>query len=186
MSSSSSSESRAPCCGSPPSAGALAETTELDGSHAECGSRDRGRPAGALFGKLARAWRGQEYLRHRVLHVTEHRAGTGGLLARAPHDDRVADRWPHDICSRGSVFIAGAAIQWLRDGLGLLAHAAESETMARSVPDTAGVYFVAGLRRARRPVLGHVRARDDRRAHARNDRCAPGPRGARGHRLPEP
>src|SRR6266581_3099272 len=42
----------------------------------------------------------------------------------------------------GSVFIAGAAIQWLRDGLGLLAHAAESETMARSVPDTAGVYFV--------------------------------------------
>src|SRR5438876_9469918 len=42
----------------------------------------------------------------------------------------------------GSVFIAGAAIQWLRDGLGLLAHAAASEAMARSVDDTAGVYFV--------------------------------------------
>ena len=42
----------------------------------------------------------------------------------------------------GSVFIAGAAIQWLRDGLGLLAHAADSEGLARSVPDTAGVYFV--------------------------------------------
>jgi glycerol kinase len=42
----------------------------------------------------------------------------------------------------GSVFIAGAAIQWLRDGLGILAHAAESETQARSVPDTAGVHFV--------------------------------------------
>jgi glycerol kinase len=42
----------------------------------------------------------------------------------------------------GSVFIAGAAIQWLRDGLGLLAHAAESETHARSVSDTAGVHFV--------------------------------------------
>ena len=42
----------------------------------------------------------------------------------------------------GSVFIAGAAIQWLRDGLGLLGHAAESDAMARSVPDTGGVYFV--------------------------------------------
>ncbi|MBM4188582.1 MAG: glycerol kinase GlpK [Gemmatimonadetes bacterium] len=42
----------------------------------------------------------------------------------------------------GSVFIAGAVMQWLRDGLGLLATAAESEALARSVPDNAGVYFV--------------------------------------------
>lgn len=42
----------------------------------------------------------------------------------------------------GSVFVAGAAIQWLRDGLGLLASAAESEAMARAVEDTAGVVFV--------------------------------------------
>lgn len=42
----------------------------------------------------------------------------------------------------GSVFIAGAAIQWLRDGLGLIAQASESEALARSVPDTAGVHFV--------------------------------------------
>jgi len=42
----------------------------------------------------------------------------------------------------GSVFIAGAAIQWLRDGLGLLKHARDSEAMARSVADTGGVYFV--------------------------------------------
>jgi glycerol kinase len=42
----------------------------------------------------------------------------------------------------GSVFIAGAAIQWLRDGLQILARAAESEALARSVPDTAGVCFV--------------------------------------------
>ena len=48
----------------------------------------------------------------------------------------------------GSVFIAGAAIQWLRDGLGLLGASAESERLARSVPDTGGVHFVpafAGL-----------------------------------------
>ena len=48
----------------------------------------------------------------------------------------------------GSLFIAGAAVQWLRDGLGVIAGAAETEAMARSVPDTGGVHFVpafAGL-----------------------------------------
>lgn len=42
----------------------------------------------------------------------------------------------------GSVFVAGAAIQWLRDGLGLISTAAESESLAATVPDSAGVYFV--------------------------------------------
>jgi len=42
----------------------------------------------------------------------------------------------------GSVFIAGAAIQWLRDGLGIIAHAAEAEALAREVADTGGIYFV--------------------------------------------
>lgn len=42
----------------------------------------------------------------------------------------------------GSVFVAGAAIQWLRDQLGLLGTAAESEAAAAAVPDSAGVYFV--------------------------------------------
>jgi glycerol kinase len=42
----------------------------------------------------------------------------------------------------GSVFIAGAAVQWLRDGLGLIRAAAESEALADSVPDTDGIYFV--------------------------------------------
>jgi len=42
----------------------------------------------------------------------------------------------------GSVFIAGAAIQWLRDSLGILASAGESEALASSVPDSGGVYFV--------------------------------------------
>ena len=48
----------------------------------------------------------------------------------------------------GSVFIAGAAVQWLRDGLGVIATAAETEALARGVPDTGGVAFVpafAGL-----------------------------------------
>src|SRR5207247_1081393 len=42
----------------------------------------------------------------------------------------------------GSVFIAGAAVQWLRDGLQIIRHAAETERLASDVPDTGGVYFV--------------------------------------------
>ena len=42
----------------------------------------------------------------------------------------------------GSIFITGAAVQWLRDGLGLIKSAAETEGLARSVPDNGGVYFV--------------------------------------------
>jgi glycerol kinase len=42
----------------------------------------------------------------------------------------------------GSIFITGAAVQWLRDGLAIISNSAESETLARSVPDNGGVYFV--------------------------------------------
>ena len=42
----------------------------------------------------------------------------------------------------GSIFAAGAAIQWLRDGLGVLEHAADSETLARSLEVNDGVYMV--------------------------------------------
>ena len=48
----------------------------------------------------------------------------------------------------GSVFMGGAVVQWLRDGLGLIASAPEVEALAASVPDTGGVYLVpafAGL-----------------------------------------
>ena len=45
----------------------------------------------------------------------------------------------------GSVFIAGAAIQWLRDGLGIIGAAGESEELARTLPGNEGVYFVPAL-----------------------------------------
>ncbi|MCR8560135.1 glycerol kinase GlpK [Mucilaginibacter sp. BJC16-A38] len=48
----------------------------------------------------------------------------------------------------GSIFIAGAVVQWLRDGLGIIKTSADVEQLALSVPDTQGVYFVpafAGL-----------------------------------------
>ena len=48
----------------------------------------------------------------------------------------------------GSVFVAGAVVQWLRDGLGIIHSSAEAETLAAKVPDNGGVYLVpafAGL-----------------------------------------
>jgi len=42
----------------------------------------------------------------------------------------------------GSIFAAGAVVQWLRDGIGLFESAEEIETLARSVPDNGGIYFV--------------------------------------------
>jgi glycerol kinase len=45
----------------------------------------------------------------------------------------------------GAVFVAGAAIQWLRDGLGLIESAAETEALARSLDGNDGVYFVPAL-----------------------------------------
>jgi glycerol kinase len=59
---------------------------------------------------------------------------------------QIGDRFEYAL--EGSVFVTGAAVQWLRDGLGIIATAAETEAMARSVDDTGGVYFVpafAGL-----------------------------------------
>jgi glycerol kinase len=53
-----------------------------------------------------------------------------------------------DYALEGSVFIGGAVVQWLRDGLGLIRSSAEVETLAASVPDSGGVYLVpafAGL-----------------------------------------
>lgn len=52
------------------------------------------------------------------------------------------DEEPTQYALEGSVFMAGAAVQWLRDELRLIDNAAESEALARSVSDNAGVYLV--------------------------------------------
>ena len=83
--------------------------------------------------------------------------------------------------SKGSVFIAGAAIQWLRDGLKILRTAAESERLARSVDSTLGVYLVpafVGLGapywdpEARGAIVGLTRGVDARARRARRARVA--------------
>lgn len=80
--------------------------------------------------------------------------GTGGFLLMNTGDRAVAskqglltsvgwqigDRTTYVL--EGSVFVCGAVIQWLRDGLGLLSRSSDSEEMASRVPDTAGVYLV--------------------------------------------
>jgi len=86
--------------------------------------------------------------------------GTGAFLLLHCGDDRGTDaegvlttvacgpRGEPGYAKEGSILVAGAAIQWLRDGLGLIASSAESEALARSVDDTGGVVFVpafAGL-----------------------------------------
>jgi glycerol kinase len=52
---------------------------------------------------------------------------------------------PMTYALEGSAFIAGAAVQWLRDGLGIIKSAAEVEALARSVPSSDGVAFVPAL-----------------------------------------
>jgi glycerol kinase len=45
-------------------------------------------------------------------------------------------------CLEGSVFVAGAVVQWLRDGLGIIASSSEVERLAATVPDSDGIYLV--------------------------------------------
>ncbi len=57
----------------------------------------------------------------------------------------VAPGAPRQVAAEGSVLVGGAALEWLRDGLGLIAEAAESEGLAAQVESTDGVHFVPAL-----------------------------------------
>jgi glycerol kinase len=127
-----------------PSAGVLGETVDL-------GWLPRGIPIAGVAGDQQAALFGQACL---TPGAAKNTYGTGcfmllntgpapiasshGLLTTIAW--RIGGRTTYAL--EGSVFIAGAAIQWLRDGLGILRDAAESQALAESVPDTGGVYFV--------------------------------------------
>jgi glycerol kinase len=66
------------------------------------------------------------------------RIGEGGLLATIAWDLGAGRQYALE----GSAFVTGAAVQWLRDGLGVIADAAETEALARSVPAGDGLYLV--------------------------------------------
>ena len=77
-------------------------------------------------------------------------ANTGPAIVRSESGLLSTVAWMDDsgaitYALEGSVFVTGAAIQWLRDGLGILGAASESEALARSVPDSGGVVFVPAL-----------------------------------------
>jgi glycerol kinase len=76
-----------------------------------------------------------------VLVETEEPAPHGGLRTAAA---RLAGEPPRH-AQEGAVFVTGAAVQWLRDGLGLIESADECAELAESLSDTGGVYFVPAL-----------------------------------------
>ncbi|MFZ9407403.1 MAG: glycerol kinase GlpK [Burkholderiaceae bacterium] len=69
-------------------------------------------------------------------------ASQNGLLSTAAWTLQGPSGPQATLALEGSVFVAGAVVQWLRDGLGLISRAAEIEALAQSVPDTAGVHLV--------------------------------------------
>lgn len=66
----------------------------------------------------------------------------GGLLSTVAW---MAPDGTFTYAQEGSIFVTGAAVQWLRDGLQVIGSAAETEALARTVPDTGGVVFVPAL-----------------------------------------
>jgi glycerol kinase len=71
---------------------------------------------------------------------------TGDRAVRSTHRLLTTVAWrigdKTDYALEGSVFVGGAVVQWLRDGLGIIRSSSEIEALANSVPDNGGVYFV--------------------------------------------
>ena len=106
-----------------------------------------GRPAvGTVRPDLLRRGRLQVHLRHGLLHPHQHRLRGGPVRRRAALDGglEVAGRHP-TYALEGAIFVTGAAVQWLRDGLQIVGSAAETEAIAATVDSTEGVVFVPAL-----------------------------------------
>jgi len=135
-----------------PSSGDFGETVNLNGVLAA------GIPVAGVCGDQQAALFGQAAFRPGMVKTTY---GTGAFLLMNTGEQAVPSdhgllttvAWGSQIPFRGldgrvtyalegSVFIAGAVVQWLRDGLRIIEDVAESEALARSVPDTGGVYLV--------------------------------------------
>jgi glycerol kinase len=98
--------------------------------------------------------RGQEHLRHRLLHDHQHRHGDRPVEARSADDDlcyKFGDA-PAVYALEGSIAITGALVQWLRDNLRFFDSAAH-RGLATQVEDNGGVYFVPAFLRPVRTLL---------------------------------
>ncbi|MFW6080181.1 MAG: glycerol kinase GlpK [Gemmatimonadota bacterium] len=126
-----------------PSSGVFGETEpELFGGRAIPVAGAAGDQQAALFGQgcwapgLAKNTYGTGAFV--LLNTGGERVDSEGLVATVACDAEGRPAYALE----GSIFIAGAAVQWLRDGLGLIEHAAETEALARSLESNDGVYFV--------------------------------------------
>ncbi len=114
-------------------------------------------PIAGIAGDQQAALFGQMCLRPGMV---KHTYGTGGFMVlntgptaiKSNHSLLTTIAWQLGgkvtYALEGSIFIAGAVVQWLRDGLGLITSSAEVEALAQTVPDNGGVYLVpafAGL-----------------------------------------
>ena len=114
-------------------------------------------PIAGIAGDQQAALFGQMCIKPGML---KHTYGTGGFMVLNTGDKAVTSKnnllttiaWELQgkvtYALEGSIFVAGAVVQWLRDGLGLIKTSAEIETLAASEPDNGGVYLVpafAGL-----------------------------------------
>ena len=109
------------------------------------GERDRGRSASrAVRAGVCRRRHDEEHVRHRARSCSR----TSGRRLPDPVDGLLTTvAWslaPGEVtyAMEGAIFITGAAVQWLRDGLGIISEAAEVGPLAASVPDTGGVFLV--------------------------------------------
>jgi glycerol kinase len=134
----------------------LPEVIASSGRFAEtrCEGLPRGIPLAGMAGDQQAALFGQACTRPGMAKNTY---GTGCFLLMNTGSARAVSRnrllatvaWKRGneahYALEGSVFVAGAAVQWLRDGLGIIAHSREMEPLAASVADSAGVVFVPAL-----------------------------------------
>ncbi|HWG84660.1 MAG TPA: glycerol kinase GlpK [Deinococcales bacterium] len=121
-----------------PSGGVAAETTD-------------GVPIAGIAGDQHAALFGQACLRPGMAKNTYGTGcfmllNTGGTAVSSRNGLLTTPAWAREgsvtYALEGSVFIAGAAVQWLRDGLGFIRNAADVEELAMNAPDTGGVYLV--------------------------------------------
>ena len=108
-------------------------------------------PLGGIAGDQQAALFGQRCIRP---GLTKNTYGTGCFMLQntgrraVPSSNRLVTTvaWKigdvTEYALEGSVFVGGAVVQWLRDGLGLIRKSEEVEALAKSVPDNGGVYFV--------------------------------------------
>ena len=132
----------------------VADSSEIYGKTKDISFLPDGIPVGGVIGDQQGALFGQACFSKGMAKCTY---GTGAFILLNTGDaPKVSDHgmlttvgWrvgeETTYALEGSAFIAGAAVQWLRDGLGIIQNAAEIESLARSVQDSGGVTFVPAL-----------------------------------------